>query len=154
LGKRLMDLARANLNALLERAAGDARVEELSDDELQAELSRRKARRDRDAQARAAAHDAEKAARGRAEARGRKVPPRTAKLSPEVLAERKLRGLYATLEVPFGSDLETVKSSFRRLMRKHHPDVNAGSPEKLKQSTARAAEISAAYQELETVLKK
>jgi DnaJ-domain-containing protein 1 len=49
IGKRLLDLARSNLNALLDRAADTAdprrKLADVSDDELQAELSRREATR-------------------------------------------------------------------------------------------------------------
>ena len=45
---------------------------------------------------------------------------------------------YKTLGVPRDADEKTIKSAYRRLARKHHPDVNKGSAERFK-------EISEAY---------
>lgn len=50
IGKRLVNLVRSNLNSLLEKSphwdGNQARIEDLSDDELQAELERRRTRRE------------------------------------------------------------------------------------------------------------
>jgi DnaJ-domain-containing protein 1 len=159
IGQRLLDLARANLNALLDKAAGDARVEELTDEELEAELVRRKDKKQRELKAKAAANAAEAAARIRAAQRGtpprpqqNRPPPKRPPAPPS--AKERLAALYGTLETPVGADFETVRSNFRKLMRKYHPDMNAGSPEKLKAATEKAASITTAYQELETILTK
>lgn len=64
----------------------------------------------------------------------------------------RLAELYATLETPVGADLETVKRNFRRLMRKHHPDMNGGSPAQVKAATERSMKLTTAYQELERKL--
>jgi curved DNA-binding protein CbpA len=48
-----------------------------------------------------------------------------------------------------GADLATVKQNFRRLMRKHHPDVHAGGPERQRVATERSKQITQAYTELE-----
>jgi molecular chaperone DnaJ len=45
---------------------------------------------------------------------------------------------YKVLGVPKGADEKSIKSAYRRLARKHHPDVNKGSSERFK-------EISEAY---------
>ena len=45
---------------------------------------------------------------------------------------------YKTLGVPKNADEKAIKSAYRRLARKHHPDVNKGSAERFK-------EISEAY---------
>jgi DnaJ-domain-containing protein 1 len=76
LGKRLLHVARANLNALLDRAAertlGDP-IQELSDEDLEQELERRKLRRLREDEERRKREAAERAARLRAEARAAEV---------------------------------------------------------------------------------
>lgn len=64
----------------------------------------------------------------------------------------KVAALYAQLETPVGATLETVKKNFRRLMRQHHPDVNGGSPERLKAATEKSMALTSAYQELERIL--
>ena len=182
LGDRLFRLARANLNALLERAGSDARLDELSDDELEAELQRRRERRQRELQARetaersarerAAQRDLERlkreaAARGASSSRTGGSASSSGRSSGQGAQgsrgqgghaprpsrpEDRVAKLYATLETPVGSDLTTLKRSFRRLMRIHHPDVHGGDPVRQRQANDRAAVISAAYSELEVVL--
>lgn len=189
IGRRLIDLARANLNALLEKAAPETSVDELTDEELQAELERRRARRLREDEERKSRESAERAARERAAQRqaaqkqaaqstpgagtrnsppgagtprnsppprrpqatsARRPPPRPAPPG----TERHLRDLYAQLEVPYGSDFETVKHSFRRLMRKYHPDLHVGNPAKQKTATELTMSLTQAYNELEEHLRR
>ena len=45
-------------------------------------------------------------------------------------ADESLRADYANLEVPFGSDIETIRNSYKTLMLRYHPDKHAGDPEK------------------------
>jgi len=135
--KRLIDLAKSNLNALLDRV-GDSEhdtLDEMSDQELEAELKRRREERES-----RAAEDAQ-----RARERSRQAAGGT--------RENKIAQYYAQLEVPYGSDLDTVKQSYRRLMRKYHPDLHSGNPEKQKVATELAQALSRAYNELEQILK-
>src|SRR5206468_12588591 len=67
--------------------------------------------------------------------------------------ENKIAQYYAQLEVPYGASLQTVKQSYRRLMRKYHPDLHSGDPEKQKVATELAQALSHAYHELELALK-
>jgi DnaJ-domain-containing protein 1 len=144
IGKRLLHLAKANLNSLLDFANehGDGRaLEDMTDDDLEAELERRKVEREREArerEARAAATE-----RDRERQRDRVAGSR----------ENKIAQYYAALEVPYGSSLETVKQSYRRLMRKYHPDLHSGAPEKQKVATELTQSLSRAYSELEIALK-
>lgn len=66
--------------------------------------------------------------------------------------EKTLREYYANLEVPYGSDLETVKESYRRLMRKYHPDKHSSSPEMEAIATELTQEITRAYRAVESYL--
>jgi DnaJ-domain-containing protein 1 len=172
IGKRLFNMARAELNSLLDRAADAEHVsenqadpdedlyrrfslDELSDTQLEAEIERRyKAR--------------QAAARG-ASARPEAPPPRTdrstagqaagargpgsarARTTP---ADEELRRAYAALEVPFGSAFATVRKSSRALMRKSPPDRHTGSPEKQKAATELAQKLGQAYELLEKKLRK
>jgi DnaJ-domain-containing protein 1 len=167
IGKRLFNLAKSELNSLLDRAADAERVpsrdpdedlyrrfslDELTDKELEAEIERRHRARQAQAQARGAssrpagatvgAKPADKAAPGSSRASG---GTQARKPSPD----DELRRAYAALEVPFGSDFATVRKSYRALMRKYHPDRHAGSPEKQKAATELAQKLSAAYQLVE-----
>jgi DnaJ-domain-containing protein 1 len=165
IGKRLFNLAKSELNSLLDRAAEAERVperdpdedlyrrfslDELTDKELEAEIERR--HQARQAQARGAAAGARPAAPGAkpADKRG----PGSARASAGTQArkpspEDELRHAYAALEVPFGADFATVRKSYRALMRKYHPDRHTGSPEKQKSATELAQKLSAAYQVIE-----
>jgi DnaJ-domain-containing protein 1 len=157
LGKRLLDLARANLNALLEKAAGDTSVDELTDEELEAELERRRLLRQREEAERRSREAAEQAARDRYTARtGQPPPPKRESRRktppprvPPPSSQKRLRDLYAQLEVPYGADFDEVKKSFRRLMRKYHPDLHTGNPEKQKVATQLTMSLTQAYNELE-----
>ena len=158
IGKRLFNLAKSELNSLLDRAAEEEHVaqrdpdedlyrrfslDELTDKELEAEIERR--HQARQAQAKGAA--AGPAAGARPSDRGGPSSARAQARKPS--PEDELRRAYAALEVPFGSDLATVRKSYRALMRKYHPDRHTGSPEKLKSATELAQKLSAAYQVIE-----
>lgn len=52
---------------------------------------------------------------------------------------------YRTLEVGPEASMEEVRSSYRRLLRKYHPDRFASDPEKLRAATEVARKITAAY---------
>jgi len=166
IGKRLFNLAKSELNSLLDRAAEAERVphhdpdedlyrrfslDELTDKELEAEIERR--HRARQAQARGestgsrpgpvpGAQPADKRGPGSGRAAG---AAQARKPSPE----DELRRAYAALEVPFGADFATVRKSYRAFMRKYHPDRHTGSPEKQKAATELAQKLSAAYQLVE-----
>jgi DnaJ-domain-containing protein 1 len=181
IGKRLIDLARANLNALLDKTAGETNIEELTDDELEAELARRRDRRRRQEEERRDREAAERAARERAAERARQRGSARASSGPSSAAhrqspmpgepgtgprpsgntrppasaprsERRLRELYSQLEVPYGAPFDEVKRSFRRLMRKYHPDLHAGNPAKQKTATQLTMSLTQAYNELEVHL--
>jgi DnaJ-domain-containing protein 1 len=190
LGRRFLNLVRSNLNALLDSVDGDSRLDELSDEELEAELERRRERRLREEEERRRVAAAERAAaaerttrervareraeradreRGDGERTGRRstqsrstsgstsgratsgssgtrnAPPRSSS-SP---SSDRLARFYATLETPVGADLATVKQNFRRLMRKYHPDLHAGDPERIRMATERSKQLTQAYSELE-----
>jgi DnaJ-domain-containing protein 1 len=158
IGKRLIDLARAELNSLLDRAArtddeddrsrrrwdsgGGERGGDfagMSDAELAAEIERRRKARD----------EVEEAVHGkRRTAPPPRTPPRTAS------GDDAIRKAYAALEVPAGSDFETVKKSYRRLMRKYHPDLHGGAPEKSRAATDLTQRLTQAYKTLEKHLRR
>ena len=168
IGKRFFDFARSELNSLLERAAeldddeaggdpdgmgepprteGEAaapsrgrgrkvRLEDLSDEQLAAEIERR--RLDREIN--------DRAARAEQARRATQAPPRPPADDPVARA-------YAALEVPPGSNFETVRKAYRSLMRKYHPDRHASSPEKQKAANELAQKLTEAYDTLEKRLR-
>ena len=46
--------------------------------------------------------------------------------------DESLRQDYANLEVPFGSDIDTVRRSYKALMLKYHPDKHGGNAQEQK----------------------
>ena len=159
-GRRILDLARANLNALLDRAAR-TELDGLSEAELTDELERRKREREAQEGERQQRIQAEDAAKQRAQARGKTPPPRSPK--PRSAARRQSEAeqkraraleLYRTLGVRADAPMDEVKHAYRALMREHHPDKHAGDPVKQKAASARAATITTAYAELETLIGK
>lgn len=66
--------------------------------------------------------------------------------------EKSLKEYYANLEVPMGADMETIKESYRRLMRKYHPDKHTGDPVMEALATELSQELTRAYQAVESYL--
>jgi DnaJ-domain-containing protein 1 len=173
IGRRFLNIARSELNSLLDfaarRADGDSDDGESSSDgrdalhgysasELQEELERR----------RSARQEVEDAIHGRrtpdspsgagaatgsgstARPRGGWRPPGT-QTSGQALAIEKA---YAALEVKVGSDFVTVRKAYRALMRKYHPDHHTESPEKQRAANEVAQRLTEAYKLLEKTLRR
>jgi DnaJ-domain-containing protein 1 len=154
IGRRLFNMARSELNSLLDRAVEAERrfdlghdpdedlyrrfsLDELTDAELEAEIERR--------------YRTRQSARGAAprpphRTRTGSTRPSTAGPPRKTAPPDELRLAYAALEVPYGSDFATVRKSYRTLMRKYHPDRHAGSPEKQKAATELAQKLTLAYE--------
>jgi DnaJ-domain-containing protein 1 len=78
--------------------------------------------------------------------------PRREPRKPRAESEKTLRDYYANLEVPYGSDLETVKKSYRRLMKEYHPDRYSGDPEMQELATELTQELTRAYEAIKNHL--
>ncbi len=65
---------------------------------------------------------------------------------------KTIQDYYANMEVPFGSDLPTVRRAYHRLMRKYHPDNYVNDPEKEAMATRLSQELSVAYQAIQKYL--
>ena len=154
IGKRLFNLARSELNSLLDRAAEAEHftgqdpdedlyrrysLDELSDAELEAEIERRHRARQ------AKAQEASQTSKPPSGSARTSAPPSATRPAPD----EELRRAYAALELPFGADFQAVRSSYRALMRKYHPDRHQGSPEKQKAATELAQKLMLAYKLIE-----
>ena len=73
--------------------------------------------------------------------------PKAPKRDPE------LSRYYANLEVPYGSDLETVRKAWKTLLRKYHPDLHSGDPDKARVANELVQGLNHAYEQLEIRLK-
>ncbi len=153
LGERIRNLARVNLEALLEGAPrAQVLLDELTDEELEAELARRRNRRQREVEERAELARAERAARVhlgqvRAGPSGAHAPRRV-----PLRFDAQLARYYAELGVPYGAELVVVKRAYRRLMRRVHPDRHAGDAARHEEATQLSQTLGEAYRELERAL--
>lgn len=66
----------------------------------------------------------------------------------------KYANYYAALEVPYGSDLNTIKAAWRRLQKKYHPDLYSQNPEKIKIAQEVTQGINEAYNELKKAIEE
>jgi hypothetical protein len=73
--------------------------------------------------------------------------------SPFGRQDQKIAEYYKVLDLPEGADFPQVKSAYRRLMRKYHPDRHVGNPKKLKAATELSMRVTQAYNALEEYLK-
>jgi DnaJ-domain-containing protein 1 len=68
--------------------------------------------------------------------------------------EAQLLEWYRTLDLQVGADMAQIKSAYRQLMRKYHPDMHAGSPQKQKAATELSMRVTTAYNSLVDYLEK
>ena len=61
-----------------------------------------------------------------------------------------LREDYAILEVPFGAPFEQVKRSYKKMLRRYHPDRHSSDPEKLKLATEITTKINESYNRIKS----
>lgn len=146
IGKRLIDVARANVTDFASAFSRDADVRERRrlDHEAEEEAER-EARESVGAKAgrkaRRVADKAEEAwERAFEEARARGQHSHGGRPS-----EREIENWHRTLEVPVGADFDTIRKSYRRLMAKYHPDKYASDPEKYAAATEVTRKIAGAY---------
>jgi len=59
--------------------------------------------------------------------------------------DAQLAEWYKTLDLQVGADMPAIKSSYRQLMRKYHPDMHAGNPAKQKAATELSMRVTTAY---------
>ena len=61
---------------------------------------------------------------------------------------------YRVLDLSAGADMAQIKTSYRQLMRKYHPDMHAGNPQKQKAATELSMRVTTAYNGLVAHLEK
>ena len=59
--------------------------------------------------------------------------------------EAQLLEWYRVLDLQVGADMAQIKTSYRQLMRKYHPDMHAGNPQKQKAATELSMRVTTAY---------
>jgi DnaJ-domain-containing protein 1 len=166
--------ARKAARAKVTRKPTDNPLAKLATSEASARMARDKAARDRAtrvhrerderaARQKAAADDAfrrmkEQAARG-----GWQAPPPGASSSTGSSntrpprpgsADAQVAEWYKVLDLAVGADMAAIKTSYRQLMRKYHPDMHAGNPQKQKAATELSMRVTTAYNGLVAHLEK
>ncbi len=68
--------------------------------------------------------------------------------------EAKAAEWFRVLDLQPGADAAQIKSSYRQLMRKYHPDMHAGNPQKQKAATELSMRVTTAYNSLVDYLEK
>ena len=71
---------------------------------------------------------------------------------PDPDEDDELAGYYANLEIPYGSDLPTVRAAWKRMMKTYHPDLHGDDPQKRQVAGELTAELTRAYQALSAAL--
>lgn len=66
----------------------------------------------------------------------------------------EIAGYYANLEIPYGSDIETVNRAWKILLRKYHPDLHSTDPEKVELANKIVQQLNKAHAALEKYLAK
>lgn len=61
----------------------------------------------------------------------------------------ELRNDFAELGLAFGSSLIECKTSYKTLLKKHHPDRHAGHERNMKKATEKSARINVSYRRIE-----
>ncbi|HEY4240548.1 MAG TPA: J domain-containing protein [Kofleriaceae bacterium] len=111
-----------------------------------------KERDDRDARQKQQADDAfrrmkDQAARGGpipgpSSSSSSSAPPRAPRPGSN---EAQVLEWHRVLDVQIGADMAQVKSAYRQMMRKYHPDMHAGNPQKQKAATELSMRVTTAY---------
>jgi DnaJ-domain-containing protein 1 len=68
--------------------------------------------------------------------------------------EAQVAEWYKALDLQVGADLAQIKTAYRQLMRKYHPDMHAGNPQKEKAANELSLRVTTAYNGLVTYLEK
>ena len=66
----------------------------------------------------------------------------------------EMAGYYANLEIPYGSDAETVTKAWKKLLRRYHPDLHSAEPEKVKIANEIVQQLNKAHDALQKHLAK
>jgi|TARA_B110000438_G_scaffold147037_1_gene141628 DnaJ-domain-containing protein 1 len=61
---------------------------------------------------------------------------------------------YANLEIPVGSNRETIKTAWKTQMKKYHPDLHSSDPKKKQIAEELTRQLNQAYRTLDTAISK
>ena len=61
---------------------------------------------------------------------------------------------YANLEIPVGSDRKTIKTAWKKQLKKYHPDLHGSDPQKKKIAEELTRQLNEAYSILDSAFLK
>jgi curved DNA-binding protein CbpA len=61
---------------------------------------------------------------------------------------------YANLEIPVGSNRETIKTAWKTQMKKYHPDLHGSDPKKKQIAEELTRQLNEAYRTLDSAFLK
>ena len=139
--------ARAKLAAERVRRIGGAKAERVATEKRAADeaFRRMKDQAARGASSSASSSSSSSSAGSAGSARSKPKPS---------TSEAQLADWYKTLNLSPGVDFPEIKSAYRQLMRKYHPDMHAGNPQKQKAATELSMRVTTAYNSLVDHLEK
>ena len=70
---------------------------------------------------------------------GSSRPPRPGSTDAQLLE------WYRVLDLQLGADMAQIKTAYRKMMRRYHPDMHAGNPGKLKAANEMSMRVTGAY---------
>ena len=78
---------------------------------------------------------------------------------PEFFEDRQeeidsLAKYYANLEIPVGSNRETIKTAWKTQMKKYHPDLHGSDPKKKQIAEKLTRQLNEAYRTLDSAFLK
>jgi DnaJ-domain-containing protein 1 len=116
-------------------------------------------RDDRAAKAKAAADDAfrrmkEQAARGGGASSSSTSTSSSSSAHRVPRVDAQVAEWFRVLDLQPGADMAQIKTSYRQLMRKYHPDMHAGNPSKQKAANELSMRVTSAYNGLVAHLEK
>ncbi|MBA3817365.1 MAG: J domain-containing protein, partial [Deltaproteobacteria bacterium] len=68
--------------------------------------------------------------------------------------EAQLADWYKVLDLQVGAEMPAIKTAYRQLMRKYHPDMHAANPQKQKAANELSMRVTTAYNGLVANLEK
>ena len=137
--------ARAKLAAERVRRIGGAKAERVAADKRAADeaFRRMKEQAARGGSSSSPSSSSSASSSSGASSSGRGHKPRTSS------SDAQLADWYKTLNLTPGVDFADIKSAYRQLMRKYHPDMHAGNPQKQKAANELSMRVTAAYNGLQ-----
>ncbi len=67
--------------------------------------------------------------------------------------DNEIQKYYANLEIPYGSNIETVTRAWKKLLKRYHPDLHSTNPDKLILAQELTKGINHAYEKIKESVK-